>query len=447
MFKRGMLFAITLAICAPFFARATEQNLSDDDMLGIANSVASSGDLDTAGQIYTNTMHSGNYDTRIESVFQLANIAMARGDYETAINYYYEIVKNNPALSRVRLELARAYFMSGDYEQAQFHFEFVRATPELPDDVAAKIDAFLTLIRQQKNWTLDFGFGVVPDSNLNNAGNQNTECIDTVFGPLCRPLDTAQHGVGVRLNATGNYYLRFTKRFGLRTTLGVNLLDFDGSDFDDYSVYLASGPRYTFDRGEISLQPAVRAQWYAGDFYNYGYGLRLDTNWQLMGRLFAGAGATVHKTEYDATVNQDALGGYDWGLYLQPRYYLNNTSYIMAGIGFDQNNTNIDAYGSDSISYSLGYFGEFGWGFAFTGRASLIDSKYHDSAWYVINNQFDQRTRNDLTWQFYAQVYNTKLGWYNLVPAISYMYTLRDSNVPLYEFDRHRIEIEIIRRF
>ena len=428
-------------------AGAEQQVLTESELLNVADSMAVHGDLDTAQQIYSVMAHSASADTRTESQFQMGNIAMARGDYNAAIDAYRAIVDANPNLPRVRLELARAYFMNGDFQAAQFHFEFVRATPDLPAAVRENIDRYLTMIRMRKNWSLDFGFGIVPDSNINNAGAENEECINTIFGPLCRPLETRKHGVGLRLNTDGNYYLRLTQRLGIRTTAGVNVLDFPGGDFDDYSLYLATGPRYVFDSGDISLQPVAIARWYAGDFYNYSYGLRLDTNWQVGRRWLLGGGATLHRNQYHTDYINDALHGYDWAVSLQPRYYLNNKSFVLAGLRFGQENTHVQAYGNDSLAYSIGYFGEFRYGFAVLTRLDLTNIKYHAPRYFVIDNAFDRKTRRDTIWSAYIRVSNNKLNWHNLIPAVSYTYTRRDSNIPTSMFDKHRAEIEIMRRF
>ena len=382
-----------------------------------------------------------------ERLFQTGNLAMARGDFSAAIDAYRTIVDANPNLPRVRLELALAYFMNEDYQASQFHFEFVRATPNLPDAVRDKIDRYLALIRMRKNWSLDFGLGIVPDSNINNAGTVREECINTIFGPLCRPLETRRSGVGLRLNTDANYYLRFTRRFGLRTTLAVDALDFPTSEYDDYGLYFASGPRYVFDRSEVSLQPTISARWYAGDFYNYAYGGRFDASWQVGRRWLVAGGATAHANRYRTDYINDALRGYDWGLSLSPRYYLNNKSFVLAGIRFDQNNTHVKSYGSDSITYSLGYFGEFRWGFSVLTRLDLTTARYHASSWFVIDSGFTEKRRHDKIWRTYARVSNNKLSWHNIIPAVSYTYSHHTSNITSREYDKHRVEIELIRRF
>lgn len=439
---------VVVALLATTAVHADDiQYLSESDMIALADNMAGHGRLDDAGQIYSLMQGSTDASIRTESLFQLGNIAMARGDYAAAISAYRGIVDSNPNLPRVRLELARAYFMNGEYQAAQFHFEFVRATPNLPDTVREKIDQYLTLIRMRKNRSLDFGLGIVPDSNINNAGTESEECINTIFGPLCRPLEVKESGVGLRLNADLNHYMRFTQRFGLRTTFGIDALDFPTSRFDDYGFYFASGPRYVFDRGDISLQPTVSARLYGGDFYSYAYGGRVDTSWQIGRRLLLSGGGTATINRYHTDYINDALRGYDWGLSISPRYYLNNKSFVLAGLRFDQNNTKIKSYGSDNITYSVGYFGEFKWGFSLYSRADLITAKYHAPSWFVVDNKFVEKHRRDNIWRGYVRLSNNKISWYNIVPAVSYTYTRHESNIPSREYDKHRVEIELMRRF
>lgn len=447
--RLGQLFGIIgiLIISITKFALANTQYLSPTELIVVAEKFAAQGQLDKAGAIYLTLNDCWDASIRTESLFQLGNIAMAQGDYKKAIDFYRKIVDGNPNLSRVRLELALAYFMNKEYHASQFHFEFVRATPNLPDTVRQKIDMYLSLIRMRKNWSVDFVMGIIPDSNINNSGNSKQECINTIFGPLCRPIESKKSGVGISLSADTNYYLRFSERFGLRNTFGVNILDFPTSDFDDVSVYFASGPRYVFDSGEISLQPMILAHWYAGDLYNLSYGLQLDTNWQMGQRWLFSVGGQIKKNKYHVDYIDRALGGYNLGLWIQPRFYVNNKSFLLAGIQFNQTDTNIKSYGNNNFTYSVGYFGEFRYGFTLLVRLDFINTRYRDSVWAVVDNQYLEQVRGDNMWQFYTRISNNKINWYNIIPAISYSYTSRDSNIPLYDFDKHRIKFEIMRRF
>ena len=62
-----------------------------------------------------------------EGLFLLATIAVAQKDYDVAISLYRRILVHEPNAERVRLDLARAFFLKGDYDNAERQFRFARA--------------------------------------------------------------------------------------------------------------------------------------------------------------------------------------------------------------------------------------------------------------------------------------------------------------------------------
>ena len=77
---------------------------------------------------------------------------MLEGRFREASLLFLDILGRNPNLPRVRLELARAYSLNGDYEDAQLQFELVKGSG-LPPEVQEKVDEFLTRIRRKKTGT------------------------------------------------------------------------------------------------------------------------------------------------------------------------------------------------------------------------------------------------------------------------------------------------------
>lgn len=132
-------------------------------------------------------------------------------------------------------------------------------------EVQEKVDLFLTRIRRMKDWSVSLDLSLVPDSNINQASGGEEECI--AFGGmlLCRPLDGEKGGMGLSAGGSFDQYLRFSRDFGLRNSISVQALEYEQGSFDDYQLFLASGPRRTFEHGELSLQPTFRKRWYAAD--------------------------------------------------------------------------------------------------------------------------------------------------------------------------------------
>ena len=103
-----------------------------------------------------------------------------------AIANFRTILIDRPGLVRVRLELARAFFLKGEDALARRHFEWVLAGNP-PQAVVANVNRFIALMRARKRWSAYFGLAVAPDSNINAASDSNIINLDTAFGRLDSP--------------------------------------------------------------------------------------------------------------------------------------------------------------------------------------------------------------------------------------------------------------------
>jgi tetratricopeptide (TPR) repeat protein len=397
------------------------------------------GKQDDALALYAAILEQSRHaEFRTEARFQTAQIRMLQGNYREAAALYLDILNHSPGLARVRLELARAYFYNRDYEDARFQFELVKGG-DLPPEVLEKADQFLALIRRQKNHEFNVDLALVPDSNISQASGGDEECVATIFGPLCRPLEKKRSGLGLNAGATLDHYLRFSRDFGLRSTVGLSALEYEARDYDDYQAYLASGPRLTFESGESSLQPTFRKRWHAGKQYSEEYGLRWDAR-KIWGRLLLDGGASWAQSRYNESAVNAALRGANQSVFLQPRYILDDQTFVQAGLAFLRDNTRIAAYGSDSRRYSLGAYHFFPYGFSLFGELSRTDARHHDTQWYVTRDRrIDETRRRDRIWQGYLALSSNLLDRHGLTPSLQYTYTRRDSNIWSREYDRHRV--------
>ena len=121
----------------------------------------------------------GAVGERIAALFQTGMTALAEAGeadsddarqdlYDKAIDAFRAILVNRPNLVRVRLELARTFFLKGQDGLARRHFEAVLAGG-VPPPVAANIQRFLAIMQSRKRMIGYFGLAVAPDSNLNAA--------------------------------------------------------------------------------------------------------------------------------------------------------------------------------------------------------------------------------------------------------------------------------------
>ncbi len=126
---------------------------------------------------------------------------------DEAVAAFRTMLIDRPDLTRVRLELARAFFEKGEDALARRHFEHALAG-DLPPAVAANVGRFLRAMRARKRWTAHFGAALAPDSNVNAASSDRTIWLDTVFGRLPFTLgeeSAPRSGIGLSLWGGGEY--------------------------------------------------------------------------------------------------------------------------------------------------------------------------------------------------------------------------------------------------
>lgn len=424
-----------------------KRRLTENEALLVARALLEQDRREEAADVYRQLLeHGRKREYRIEAAFQLAGMAMAQGRYREAISLYLRILNQNPNLARVRLELARAYFFNRDYDEAQLQFELVKGGG-LPAPVQEKVEEFLTRIRRTKDWNASFGITLVPDSNISQASGGSEECI--AFGGmlLCRPLEKKESGIGLSAGGTFNHYLHFTRDVGLRTTVGVDALEYERNDFDDYQLLLASGPRCTFESGEVSLQPMFRKRWYGGKQYSEEWGARVDGQ-KMLGRFILNGGASWVKTRYAQAYIDEFLRGKSWSASGRVRYILNDRTFAQAGVAFQRETTRVKTYGSDNWRYALGLYRIFPWGFSFFGELSLTTSRYHDEQWYITKDyRIATTVRKDRTWQAFASLASDLFEAYNITPMLQYAYVKRTSNIWSREYDRHRVNVSVSYQF
>ena len=129
---------------------------------------------------------------------------------------------------RVRLELARAFFLNRDDGLARDHFERVLAGNP-PPPVVANVRLFLDSIRARRRWSTYLGVALLPSTNIGRDPHENTIIIipglpDFPF----RPDETRKSGVGISVWAGGEYHYPLSERVRLTSGQRRNLAAIPG---------------------------------------------------------------------------------------------------------------------------------------------------------------------------------------------------------------------------
>ena len=143
--------------------------------------------------------------------------------------------------------MARALIAEGDLAAADYHLRLAENDGELPPDIAREVRTARNVIRSQRKWQVGFDIGIAPDTNINSS--TSAETVDVNFGPARLPLTLdeqakAKSGTGLTASLFGNLRLPASARTAILVDLDANMVNYEGKQFDDYSVQLAAGPEF-----------------------------------------------------------------------------------------------------------------------------------------------------------------------------------------------------------
>ena len=364
---------------------------------------------------------------------------------DEAVGAFHAMLVRRPDLVRVRLELARAFFLKGEDTLAKRHFEQVLAGRP-PAAVAANVRRFLLMLRGRRRWAARFGFAVAPDSNLNTASGTRTIFLD--FGgqrlPFTRQGDVApKSGFGVSIWGGGEYQYPVSPVWRLRSGADASAREYKGGDFDQHSVSVHLGPRRLIDaRTEASLLATLDRQWTAGAPETDRFGLRLEGEHRLTPRLalFARMSAARRNCRdcdwLDGPVGDVSLGA-SWAALPTLR--------LGARAGWNWTRANSEHWRNSGPQAGVNATLALPAGFTVGLGASLRRTEYQGKGY--AHRTIDRKPREDETHTLSASVHNRALTVLGFSPRLSLIREERDTNAQTLDYERDRAELSFVRQF
>ena len=364
---------------------------------------------------------------------------------DEAIAAFRAILVDRPELVRVRLELARAFFLKQEDTLARRHFEQVLAGRP-PEPVAVNIIRFLRVMRARRRWEAHFGAAIAPDSNLNAASGERTIFLDTIFGrlPFTRQGDIApKSGLGVSIWSGGEYQYPLSQNLRLRSGADASIREYKGGDFDRYFLAAHLGPRRLIDaRTEASLLATADRQWTAGMPETDRFGLRLEGEHRLTPRLalFARASAARRNCRdcdwLDGPVGDVSLGA-SWAALPILR--------VGGNAGYNWTRANSEHWRNSGPRAGLGATLALPAGFSVGLRAALQRTEYQGQGF--AHNTIDREPREDETRTLSLSVHNRAVTVLGFSPRLSLIREERDTNAQALDYERNRAELSFVRQF
>ena len=370
----------------------------------------------------------------------------ARRDlYDKAIAAFRLILVNRPELVRVRLELARTFFLKGQDGLARRHFELVLAGG-VPPVVAANIRRFMNAMQTRKRFTGYFGAAVAPDSNLNAASESEIIYIDTQFGRLPFTLRDfgARSGLGVSVWGGGEYQHPLSERLRLRVGADLAQREYSGSDFDQLFIATHAGPRWLASPiTEISLLATAQRQWLGGKPYADETGVRLELDRRLTPRLWARGTAAYRERDHQRDILDGPVVDFTATFAWTPAPVLR----VHATVGYERDHAASEHYRNLARWVRVGTSLALPLGFTLGTSAQMRRTYYESGGSGPPHFTLDGRRRFDRIRTFSVSVLNRAFTLYGFSPQLAVINEARQTNAQAQDYDRNRAELRFVRQF
>ena len=358
-------------------------------------------------------------EERIERLFLLGRIEMRLGMPRRAAERFEAILALRPSLTRVRLELARAYYLSGRDDEAGHQFSLSLAG-DLPPSTEAAVEHFLQRIDARKRWSASFSASLLPET-------KRTDREEVLIGGVpFRLSEDAQAPSGMGGLITAGISFSPTVAEDLRGVLAASAAAkvYERSEWNDVTVSGDIGLGRLFDGGSLSGGLRLSRRWTGGDGYHRSLGpwtqFRLRLSNVAHFDLALSAGYRKH----------DTLRGRDgWRVALNPRllYVLGGRTTIEAEPVFEIVGAKRDHHGSRLLGLEITVSR------AFENGLSLSLTPAAHVRRHVANDPLFGRTRVDKSYSVSARVLHRSLRYRGFVPYICYSLERNRSSIPIHE--------------
>ena len=430
------LAAAFFGFSRPAFAQPTpdmntQQQITETDAAGL---LVEAGQTDTAKLVLAHVLEMNPND--LQAHFLRGLIAVSEKRYDDAIEDFRFVLAVEPDRERVRLELGRAFFLAGDYENAERNFRFARAG-DLPDEAKGNVDQYIGTIERLKTWSYNLGLSVAQDTNVNGATNVHQ--VD-IYGLPFTLSDNARQksGAGIAIDVGGEWS---PLAFGnTKAKLGgsIHRVEYGGSDFDDMTVSAYAGPEYLLPRWQFDTLVTGFRRWYGNTPYSQGIGGRAAVRYAVTPQLLVGTALDFQGITYRHITEQN---GSFFGGNADAAYIITPSSLVRLSGGIATQTAKVSSLASTTKWIAFDYYQDLPLGFSAGIEPAFSWTDYHAPL------EAFGTTREDWLWAARLDVLNRRIEYRGFAPRLSLIYAEPSSTIALYRYSRMQVQVGLTRQF
>ncbi len=359
---------------------------------------------------------------------------------DQAIAVFRAILVRNPGLTRVRLELGRAFFLKEEDTLATSNFELAIADNP-PAPVVANVNLFLAQIRARRRWSFRAGMAIAPDSNIGLGSEEQIIYINGL--PFRRDQEQlTTSGVGVAAWAGGEYQYPLSELWRLRAGGDIWRHEYESGDFDRLSLSGHVGPRWLINPvTEASVLGVARRHWFGNEPFFRDLGARIEIWRRVTQRMTVTLRASWIDRRYDELTH---LQGPTMDASVGAAYVLTPTVRMDAALGWWRERAESEPWRNTARWARVGVSVALPLGFTVGGSSTLRWTDYDGDGFpFTMAGE----SRSDLIRNFRLSVYNRSITLGGFSPQISVVREVRTTNAQLYDYARTYGELSLVRLF
>jgi hypothetical protein len=428
---RWLLIAWLWAVPGSWATTPGTFELSPEEATALAAQWLREGRTEEAGRLIDRLAAAFPEDPQI--VFLQGLHALHTGRYRQAVERFRFLLTREPRLTRVRLELARALYLAGDFEAARYHFEAALGE-DLPPAARENVLRFLRAIEAQTTW-MRFTATLIRDTNPANATRAERITLfglEFVVNPDSRPRDAW----GVGLNADARYAFGSENRSFVRGA--VIAREYAGRFADFHYVQATLGRNAFVGDSVLSAEAGPTYAWYQGRGLYAGGIVQASHSHPLGRRVLAQESLTWRWLDYERF--EDLSGHQPWaGLHL--RYALDGTSALGASLQLGRHSAREEAFSYRAVEAVLRYSKELPARLNFEAR--LTANRFH----YLGEQPLFGIRRKDRLWRLDFEFLIRDWAVAGFAPYVAVSFERNDSTLPIHAYQRNFVAVGVSRAF
>ena len=390
------------------------------------------GRLDHARAFLEQAKPSGEEES-IERLFLLGRIEMQLGMPGRAAERFEASLARRPELTRVRLELAQAYYLTGHHDRAKRLFNTSLAD-DLPSSVEAAVESFLRGIDARKKWSVSLSASMLPETRRSDREEVLISGVPFRLDEDAR----ASSGVGVLLSTGASYSPTITDdiRAVLAASAAAKL--YEHSDWNDLSASADTGLAHLSDNRSVSGGLRVGRRWTGGERYQRSLGPWVQVRHRLSGSTHLGLALSAGYRAHDERPDRD---GWRVAAYPSLRHALDRRTSIRAEPMFEIVEAKSQHHGSRLIGLGTTYSRSFDSGLSVSLTPSIHVHRYAADDPLFGTRQIDRNFRLGV------RVLHRSLRYGGFAPYVGYSLEWNRSNISIREYRNHGMIAGVSRAF